>query len=113
MFRPTFWQVTVDRAHARTHPESRDLIARLLDVIAALTATIRRTGTGPVYANVYSTNFTLEDRITRAAWFVRQHDEVPAETWKRASIKSAANCSACHSRADQGDFDEDNVRIPR
>ena len=28
--------------------------------------TIRRTGTGPVYANVYSTNFTLEDRITRA-----------------------------------------------
>lgn len=54
-----------------------------------------------------------EDRITRAAWFVRQHDEVPAETWKRASIKSAANCSACHSRADQGDFDEDNVRIPR
>ena len=54
-----------------------------------------------------------EDRITRAAWFSRQHDEVPAETWKRASIKSAANCSACHSRADQGDFDEDNVRIPR
>ena len=31
------------RDHARTHPESRDLITRLLDVIAALTATIRRT----------------------------------------------------------------------
>jgi len=46
MFRPTFWQVTVDRAHARTHPESRDLIARLLDVIASLTATIRRTDQG-------------------------------------------------------------------
>lgn len=54
-----------------------------------------------------------DDRITRSAWFVRQHDEVPADTWKRASIKSAANCSACHTRADQGDFDEDNVRIPR
>ncbi len=27
---------------------------------------IRRTGSGPVYANVYSTNFTLEDRITKA-----------------------------------------------
>ncbi|MDO9314073.1 MAG: diheme cytochrome c [Burkholderiaceae bacterium] len=54
-----------------------------------------------------------EDRITRSAWFVRQHDEVPAATWKRASIKSASNCSACHTRADQGDFDEDNVRIPR
>ena len=46
MFRPTFWQVTVDRAHARTHPESRDLITRLLDVIASLTATIRRTDQG-------------------------------------------------------------------
>jgi uncharacterized protein YfaS (alpha-2-macroglobulin family) len=38
---------------------------------AAVTAgkhevTIRRTGSGPVYANVYSTNFTLEDRITKA-----------------------------------------------
>lgn len=33
MFRPTFWAVTVDRAHARTHPESRDLITRLLDVL--------------------------------------------------------------------------------
>ena len=54
-----------------------------------------------------------EDRITRSAWFLRQHDEVPADTWKRASIKSASNCSACHSRASQGDFDEDHVRIPR
>ncbi len=54
-----------------------------------------------------------EDRITRSDWFVRKHDEVPAATWKRASIKSASNCSACHSRADQGDFDEDSVRIPR
>lgn len=54
-----------------------------------------------------------EDRITRSAWFVRKHDEVPADAWKRASIKSASNCSACHTRADQGDFDEDHVRIPR
>jgi mono/diheme cytochrome c family protein len=54
-----------------------------------------------------------EDRITRSTWFVHQHDEVPAATWKRASIQSASNCSACHARADQGDFDEDHVRIPR
>ncbi|MBP7630284.1 MAG: hypothetical protein KA758_07520 [Acidimicrobiales bacterium] len=53
MFRPTFWQVTVDRAHARTHPESRDLIARLLDVIASLTAAIRRTDC-PALFDVYT-----------------------------------------------------------
>jgi Dihaem cytochrome c len=54
-----------------------------------------------------------EDRITRSAWFMRKHDEVPAATWKRASIKSASNCVACHTGADQGDFNEHNVRIPR
>jgi Dihaem cytochrome c len=54
-----------------------------------------------------------EDRISRAAWFVREHREVPADTWKRASIKTAANCAACHQDAAQGRFDEHGVRIPR
>ncbi len=54
-----------------------------------------------------------DDRITRSAWFIRQHDEVAAATWKRASVKSPSNCAACHAQADQGDFDEDRVRIPR
>jgi hypothetical protein len=54
-----------------------------------------------------------QDRITRSAWFVRQHDEVSAATWKRASVKSASNCSACHAQADKGDFNEHQVRIPR
>jgi hypothetical protein len=54
-----------------------------------------------------------QDRITRSAWFVRKHDEVPPAVWKRAAVKSPSNCAACHTRADQGDFDEDYVRIPR
>jgi hypothetical protein len=53
-----------------------------------------------------------QDRITRAAWFVHEHDEVPAATWKRASVKSPSNCNACHLQADRGDFDEHRVRIP-
>ena len=53
------------------------------------------------------------DRITRSAWFLRKHDEVPAAAWTRAAIKSPANCSACHARAEQGDFNEHDVRIPR
>ncbi|WP_310386147.1 diheme cytochrome c [Roseateles sp.] len=53
------------------------------------------------------------DRITRSAWFVRKHDEVPAATWQRASIKSAANCAACHTTAEQGDFNEHRIRIPK
>ncbi|RTL27012.1 MAG: cytochrome C [Burkholderiales bacterium] len=54
-----------------------------------------------------------EDRITRSAWFGRQHNEIPARTWKLPAVKSAANCAACHTRADQGDFNERYVRIPR
>jgi len=54
-----------------------------------------------------------QDRITRSAWFVRKHDEVAAATWKLPAVKSAANCAACHTRADQGDFNERYVRIPR
>ena len=51
-------------------------------------------------------------RISTSAWFVRQHEEVGSKVWKRASIKSAANCGACHSGAARGDFDEDRVKIP-
>lgn len=56
-----------------------------------------------------------QDRITQTAWFVREHraSEIPAQVWKRASVGSASNCAACHTRADQGDFDENNIRIPR
>ena len=54
-----------------------------------------------------------EDRITRSAWFVHEHGEVTAATWKRPDVKSAANCTACHTQADKGDFNEHSIRIPR
>lgn len=54
-----------------------------------------------------------QDRITRSAWFERKHREVSVATFKRASIKSPANCTACHRDAAQGDFEEDRVRIPK
>jgi len=53
-----------------------------------------------------------QDRITRAAWFVRNHDGIAPAVWKHASVKSAANCSACHTGADKGQFDDDNIRFP-
>jgi hypothetical protein len=54
-----------------------------------------------------------DDRVTRVAWFVRKHDEVPANAWARPAIKSPANCAACHAKAEQGDFNERAIRIPR
>lgn len=52
-------------------------------------------------------------RITELSWFKREHREVGSATWKRPKIGSPSNCKACHQSADQGDFDEDNVVIPR
>ncbi len=54
-----------------------------------------------------------QDRITRSAWFERKHREVSDATFKRASVKSPANCAACHRDAAQGDFEEDRVRVPK
>lgn len=54
-----------------------------------------------------------EDRITRTVWFARKHREVDSAVWKRAQVKSAAQCSRCHVQAEQGDFDEHQIRIPK
>jgi hypothetical protein len=56
-----------------------------------------------------------ENRITKSAWFVRKHreGEVPANVWKRASVGSPSNCTACHANADKGNFNEHEVRIPK
>ena len=54
-----------------------------------------------------------EDRITRGDWFIREHREVPKAAWSRSAIKSASNCSACHRGANEGDYDEDRISIPR
>ena len=48
-----------------------------------------------------------EDRITQTAWFVRKHRALDATVWRHVSVKSAANCAACHTRADKGEYDDD------
>lgn len=53
-------------------------------------------------------------RISEMAWFKREHNhEISAATWKSPKVKSPANCGACHQQAAQGNFDEDQVKIPR
>lgn len=54
-----------------------------------------------------------QDRITRSSWFERKHRDLDPAVWQRAAVGSRANCMACHTRADRGDFDDDRVRIPK
>jgi len=51
-----------------------------------------------------------EDRISRSAWFQREHREVGRDTWQR--VKSASQCQACHTRAADGSYREDEIHIP-
>lgn len=53
-----------------------------------------------------------QDRITRSAWFERKHRKVDEATWRLASVKSPANCAACHAGADRGHFDDDDLLMP-
>ena len=53
-----------------------------------------------------------EDRITETGWFYRKHRAIDASTWQLESVKSAANCQACHVQAEQGRFDDDGLIVP-
>ncbi|MDP1634265.1 MAG: diheme cytochrome c [Gallionellaceae bacterium] len=52
-------------------------------------------------------------RISETRWFVREHDEVPQQVWKNPLVKSPANCAACHTQAESGDYRERNIRMPK
>ena len=54
-----------------------------------------------------------QDRLTRSAWFTSKHREIGAATWRLPAVQSPSNCSACHRQADQGRFDEHDIRLPR
>ena len=52
-------------------------------------------------------------RITETDRFDKKLREINAATFKRASIKSPANCTACHAQAAAGDNNERSIIIPK
>lgn len=71
------------------------------------------------YLTLHSSNrwtaSTAPLRISDSQWFKAKHGsgEINPAVWQRASVKSQANCMACHSGADKGDFNERNIKIPK
>ena len=51
-------------------------------------------------------------RLTRSEWFLREHRKVAAPVWRDARVSSAANCAACHTRAEQGSYREREIVVP-
>ena len=52
-------------------------------------------------------------RITEIKYIKDKHHEIASDILNRESIGSLSNCSACHMTAENGIYDEDNVRIPK
>lgn len=51
-------------------------------------------------------------RLTRTEWFLREHRKVPDVVWRDAKVNSAANCAACHTRAEQGSYRSREIALP-
>ena len=46
-------------------------------------------------------------RITEMSWWIRSHNELSEKSFKRANVGSKANCIACHTTANKGEYYED------
>ena len=52
-------------------------------------------------------------RISDVPYFKHEHDEIPARMLNNnPKVSSLSQCNACHTKAEIGDYDEDNIRIP-
>jgi len=52
-------------------------------------------------------------RITQTRYFRRKHSEIPDRiVTKNQGVGSFSNCQACHQGAEQGYYDESQIRIP-
>lgn len=45
-------------------------------------------------------------RISELPKWVREHREVPAWEWKHKEVRTRANCTACHTDAERGYYDD-------
>jgi hypothetical protein len=52
-------------------------------------------------------------RITDTPYIIEKHHELNPEILKRESIGSLSNCIACHTTAEKGIYEDDNVKIPQ
>ena len=52
-------------------------------------------------------------RVIETTWFKREHRELRTDVLKCPKVGGPSNCMACHKGAEQRDFSEHAVAIPR
>lgn len=73
---------------------------------------VRNAGGGKVGADRTALPGGDLPRMTKTAWFVRKHREVPRADWTHEKVKTAANCAACHTKAAEGSYREREIVMP-
>jgi hypothetical protein len=63
-------------------------------------------GSGKITAN----NSTMQ--ITKSPYFIKEHRKIPAKLIEQKEVSSLANCLACHTTADKGNYSERAIVIP-
>ncbi|MBT4933279.1 MAG: cytochrome C [Rhodospirillaceae bacterium] len=51
-------------------------------------------------------------KITDTPRFIRKHDDVPAAAFTSKAVGSKARCQKCHTKATEGNFEDDFVVVP-
>ena len=52
------------------------------------------------------------ERLSTTRWFESKHRKIDKAVWTRKSINGKAQCQACHTSADLGNFEDDRIKIP-
>ncbi len=88
-------------------PDSKKIIAQYLETNAA-----EYSGAKRAIKIMRSLGNQTPIRITDVPCIKRKHRKIPPGVLDKESIGSLSNCSACHTRAEQGIYDDDYVVIP-
>jgi hypothetical protein len=89
-------------------PESKKIIAEYLKKNAADYSSTKLSA-----KIIKSIGTQTPQRITEIPYIQKNHHEISQDVVKRESIGSLSNCLACHTTAEKGIYDDDNVTIPR
>jgi hypothetical protein len=89
-------------------PESKKIIAEYLKANGAEHSSAKR-----AVKIMGSLGSRAPLRITEIPYIQEKHHEVSSKALKRESIGSLSNCSACHTTAEKGVYEDDYVVIPK
>lgn len=89
-------------------PQSKEVIGKFLAENGADRSSAEKSG-----KIIKSLGEKTPLRITEIPYIQRKHRGIKPEVLNRKTIGSLANCIACHTTAEQGNFNEGYVTIPK